>query len=62
MTDRGLTHRAVGGAEHDVGQTLIHGYCALCATPWPCEAELELQRARLDAIRAPAVGTPGGDR
>lgn len=45
------THRAVGGDEHDISKSLIHGFCALCASPWPCEAEQELQRERIAAIR-----------
>lgn len=33
-------HRAVGGAEQDVSKSLLHGYCKICVTPWPCETEL----------------------
>jgi flagellar biosynthesis/type III secretory pathway protein FliH len=45
-------HRAVGGAEQDVSRSLLHGYCAVCVTPWPCDSEKELHAARLEATRA----------
>lgn len=37
MSNRG--HRAVGSAEHDPSQSLLHGDCAICVTPWPCDVE-----------------------
>lgn len=49
-----VTHRAVSGIEHDPSRSLFHGCCALCANPWPCDAEKELQAARLAAIRGGA--------
>ena len=49
-----VTHRAVSGIEHDPSRSLFHGCCALCANPWPCDAEQELQAARLAAIRGGA--------
>jgi hypothetical protein len=30
-------HRACTGEEHDVANGKIHGFCVVCAVPWPCE-------------------------
>lgn len=32
-----IAHRAVHSAEHDPAHGMIHGYCAVCGIPWPCE-------------------------
>ena len=31
-----LAHRACCGSEHDPASGKFHGYCVVCAVPWPC--------------------------
>ncbi len=49
-------HRAVGSTEHDPSVSAYHGYCRICAVPWPCEAQVNADAAatRLAALDAEA--------
>lgn len=51
-----LAHRACCGSEHDASQGKLHGYCAVCGVPWPCdfatgerEAQFKAELASRDA-------------
>lgn len=37
-------HVPVTGTQHDPANGLLHGYCARCRVPWPCEYSPEYKK------------------